>query len=216
MIVLWILLGVLFFLFLLLLCPLRAEISFQTEFSLSLRYLFLRFPLLPSKKEEKKEEKEEPEKTSKASPSGVQRLRSILKQQGASGFLRALFDFLALVKASTFRLAAGLKVLKFDLYYTVGGKEDAALAAQRYGELSAGIYSACGVLFQLKKCRKKGVCVDLNFNVPEDLVNFSARLSVRPIALLKEGIGLLAGGMPLIKMFLNKKDQPVKERKKGE
>ncbi len=217
MIILWIFLGLLLLLFLLLLCPLRATVSFQTEFSVRLQYLFWSIPLLPSKEEKEEEpDKEGKEEPAPPSLSAYQRLRGILKQKGVSGFLEALFEFLSLVKTSASRLASRFKLLEFDLYYTVGGKEDAALAAERYGKLSAGLYSACGLLFQLKKCRKKGVCIDLSFEIPEDLVNFSARFSVKPISLLREGIVLLIGGMPLIQMFREQKSQPVKERKTGE
>ena len=42
--------GVLLFLLALTLLPLRMELGFQTEFSLTLRYLFLSFRLLPGKR----------------------------------------------------------------------------------------------------------------------------------------------------------------------
>lgn len=201
MIVLWIVLGVLLFLFLLTLVPVRAEISFHQEFSLTVRYLFLSFPVLPGGKEEEPE-KREPEKEKKTEGGGLEKLKAVLKQEGFGGFLKALFEIVRMVASSSKRLISRIGLKRFDLYLCLGGAADAADAAIRYGQVSAAVYSACGALFGLMPCRKKAVTVDLDYGTEENKVDFSAKLSIRPLFVLKEGLSLLIHSVPYLRRFL--------------
>lgn len=207
MIVLYILLGILLFLFLLTLCPVRFDLGFREAFRLEVRYLFFRIPLLPVKPEEAVEEpekppEEKPKKDEDGKPGIPDRIKSALKREGPSGFLQALGDLLKLVGQTSARILRRLKLRRFDLYLCVGGAEDAAAAAIRYGQISAGVYSACGGLFTLIPCKRKGVTVDLDYNTPAFTVDFSACLSIRPIFVLK-GLVVLAlrGWKPLRRML---------------
>ncbi len=211
MLALYIILGVLLFLFLLTLIPVRLDVSFQQEFSLTLRYLFLRFPILPGKEKEPKPPKEE----KKEGESGPNKLKAILKKQGFFGFLEALFEMVKMAASSGKRLLTRIRLKKFDLYLCLGGAEDAADAAIRYGQLSGAVYSACGVLFGLTGCRKKAVTVDLDYGSPENRVDFSARLTLRPLYVLKEGISLLIKSFPILRTFLGT-GSSQKTVKKGE
>ena len=79
MLILYYFLGLLLFLLLLTLVPVQAVIRFQEGFALELRYLFLRFPIIPGDEqpledaEEKEEEKEE--EPAKEKLYGMARLR---------------------------------------------------------------------------------------------------------------------------------------------
>lgn len=192
--------GILLFLFLLTLFPLRAELGFQQEFSLTLRYLFLRFHLLPEnetepKSDEPKEEQAEAEKKLD--------LKKSLKRQGLSGFLETLFELIKVVAHSAGTLLSHLKLRNFDLYLCLGGAADAADAAIQYGQVSGAVYSACGLLFGLTGCKKKAVSVDLDYDVEENRVEFSAKLSILPLFLIKEGISLLIHGLPPARRLLS-------------
>lgn len=212
--------GILFFLFLLLWFPLRLECQFETEFSLTLRYLFFRFSLLPGNLEqaEEKEEKEKlpGEKDGSSIKALYLRLKAIVQQKGVAGFLQALLDFVLLLKASVFKILSHLKLKDFDLYYRVGGKEDAAAGALRYGQYAGAIYSLCGALFGVKRCRKKAVSVDLNFEEPEDKVYFSGRFSIKPLFLLREAFRLLKGLLPLAMLYLRAGKQQPENKKRLE
>lgn len=211
MLALYIILGVLLFLFLLTLIPVRLDVSFQQEFSLTLRYLFLRFPILPGKEKEPKPPQEE----KKEGESGLNKLKAILKKQGFFGFLEALFELVKMAASSGKRLLGRIRLKKFDLYLCLGGAEDAADAAIRYGQLSGAVYSACGMLFGLTGCRKKAVTVDLDYDSPENKVDFSARLTVRTLYVLKEGISLLIKSFPILRILLGT-GSSQKTVKKGE
>lgn len=220
MTVLWIICGVLLFLFLLTLIPLRIDTAFQQEFSLTLRYLFFRFPLLPGKdevegvKEETEEEAEKPEKKLD--------IKKILKRQGLSGFLKSLFELVQLAASASKRLISHVKLKNFDLYLCLAGAEDAAAAAIQYGQVSAGVYSACGILFGLMDCKRKAATVDLNYQLEESIVDFSARISILPLFLLREAFSLLIHGFPIVRRLLGAdkrtkhQTERVSQMRKGE
>lgn len=188
--------GVLLLLFLLLITPVRADISFSEEFSLDVKYLFITLHLLPAKEKEAKEEapKEKGEK-----PSG--KIKAILKKQGFSGFLQALYEAVTLAVSTSKKLLSRLKLKRFDLYMCLGGGDDAAQSAMLYGKVSGAVYSACGVLFGLFSCKKKAVTVDLDYNQKENLVNFSGRISILPLFVLKEALTALIRAIPILKKF---------------
>lgn len=200
--------GLLLFLFLLTLLPVRAEVAFQEEFILTLRYLFLTFRILPGKEEEpeqeeeSKKEKEQQKQEEQKKESALRKLKPILKRRGFTGFLKSLFELIKMAASSSKRLLSHFKVKSFDLYLCVGGAGDAGEAALRYGQLSGAVYSVCGFFFGLVNCPKKAVTVDLDYNVQESRVDFSAKLSVLPLFVLREGLSLLIKGLPVFKELL--------------
>lgn len=204
MIIWYILLGIFLLIFLLLLFPVGVDVAFREEFSLTLRYLFLRFPLLPGKASEEgeKPEKDEEKKEKRNGESGADKLKGMLSRHGLGGFLDSLFEAVGYLTSSTKKILSHLKLKRFDLYLCLGGEPDAAEGAIRYGQVSGAVYSACGALFALMPCRKKGVTVDLNYQSGDDLVDFSARLSVRPIHVVKEGLVLLVKELLVLKRLM--------------
>lgn len=199
MLALYIIGGVLLFLFLLMLVPLRFEVAFREEFSLVLGYAFLRIPVLPGKEKPEEPEPEPPPKGEKEGPAAADRLKRALKREGFWGFLQSLADFIGEAAKASGRMLRHLQLKKFDLYLCVGGGADAAEGAIRYGQVSAGVYSACGALFTLLPCKKKGLSVDLDYSSLEHVVDFSACLSLRPLFALKAGLAILWHALPLLK-----------------
>ncbi len=203
MAVLYILGGLLLFLFLLTLLPVRIEVAFREEFALTLGYGPLRFPIPLG------EEEEESDETSPDSPRkekrGLSQIKMALRRKGFWGFLQTLADFIGATAKATGRLIGHLKLKHFDLYLCLGGAYDAAQAAVLYGQVSAGVYGGCGVLFTLLPCRKKGVTVDLDYSAAENKVDFEGTMSVRPLFVLTAGLKILWAGVPVIKLFMRKK-----------
>lgn len=190
--------GVLLALLLLALAPVRADVAFREGFSLTVRYLFLRFPLLPGKEEEEAPPQPEEEK---AGPSPMDRLKAILRRAGFWGFLQALADFIQVLLKASGRLLSHVKLKRFDLYLCLGGAEDAAAAAVRYGQVGSGVYGACGLLFSLLPCKEKGVSVDLDYSTLENTVDFSACFSLRPLFAVTAGVRVLLGALPVLRLL---------------
>lgn len=201
-------LGALLALLLLLsLFPVKASLAFETEFALTIRYLFLRLPILPAGEEEAQtpdQPKEEPKekKEPKSGKSGADRIKAAFKREGFAGFLQALGDLIRLACEATAGILRGIRLRRFDLYLSVAGAEDAAAGALRYGQVSAGVYGACAGLFTLMPCEKKGVTVDLDYDSPENRVVFSAELSIRPFWILKEALAMLFKSLRPLKKIL--------------
>ena len=184
----------------LLLIPLRAEIGFQEEFTLKVRYAFLKFQLVPAPEKpqkEKKKKKKEPEPSGEGSSTGDQ-LKAIFQRTGVKGLVRSLTDLAKLATHSLKRLFSHLKFKAFDLYLCVGGAEDAAQAAIQYGQFSAAVYSAVGIFFSRKPCKDYGVTVDLNYDARETTAIFATKLSILPIFAVREGLSLLFRGFPIV------------------
>lgn len=214
--------GVLLFLFLLTVIPIKIDIAFSQGFSVTLRYAFLRFKLYPQKQKSTEPPSDEPEKE-KSESTSLDKLKEIVKRRGVSGFLKSLFELVKIVAGSSGRLLSHIKLRQFDLYLCLGCEDDPGAAALRYGETSGAVYSACGVLFSLFNCRKKAVSVDLNYTTPEDTVIFTARVSILPLFVMKELVSLLINGLPVLKRMLifhklptNKKERASQQRKQGE
>lgn len=201
MVVLAVIGGIVLFLFLLTMIPVRAAIGFEEDFSLDIKYLFLTFHILPGKEEEPAPKEEFPKKEGEG---GGKKLKAILKKHGFFGFLSALTDFVKLLAGASKRLLSHLHLKRFDLYLCLAGAEDAAQAAILYGQVSAGVYSACGVLFSLLPCKKKYVTVDLDYQKEAHQVSFLGELSIRPFFAIKEALAVLWGGLPFFKLFLGK------------
>ncbi len=192
-VILWAILGLLLLLLLLTLMPVGAELRFDGEFHLRIKYLFLNIPLLPGEPQEETEEpskeEEKPEKPGRPGIGG--RIKASLKREGLGGFLQTLGELISLLGQATAGILRGFNLRHFDLYLCVAGAGDAAAGAKLFGKISAGVYSACGVLFTLLPCGNKGVTVDLSYDLWESRVDFSAELSIRPFFVLMEGLKLV-------------------------
>ena len=192
-VILWAILGLLLLLLLLTLMPVGAELRFDGEFHLRIKYLFLNIPLLPGEPQEETEEpskeEEKPEKPGRPGIGG--RIKASLKREGLGGFLQTLGELISLLGQATAGILRGFNLRHFDLYLCVAGAGDAAAGAELFGKISAGVYSACGVLFTLLPCGNKGVTVDLSYDLWESRVDFSAELSIRPFFVLMEGLKLV-------------------------
>ena len=90
MIVLWILLGLIALLFLLLCIPVRFDLNYNGEATVFIRYLFLKYRVLPApepKKEKKPSEKKSEEKAKEKKPNPLlQQVKNIRKPRDLRGF----------------------------------------------------------------------------------------------------------------------------------
>ena len=189
--------SIILVLFLLLLFPVKAYLKFDDEFKIKFKYLFLSYKLDDKKIEEDEEEiKEKTE--SKGFKDFIKRV--IKKENGVSGFLNLLIDLIKKAVNSSKKIISHISIKKFDLYVCVGAN-DPAESAIRYGQVSAGIYSATAALFSIFKCRKKAVSVDMNYDSTENTVLFEAIISIPLLFLLTQGIIIVKDLLPYIKKF---------------
>ena len=94
---------------------------------------------------------------------------------------------------------------------TGGGSEDPAAAAELYGYLHAGVWTAMPVLEQLLVIPDPYIHVGIDFDAPRTAVEGELGVSIRIGTLLAVGLGT---GIPALRWFLRfRKKQPPKTEK---
>ena len=213
MIVLWILLGLIVLIFLLLCIPVRFNLNYNGEATVSMRYLFFKYRVLPApekkpkpKKEKKPSEKKSEEKAKEKKPNPLLRqVKKYKEAEGLSGLLTLAKDLLKATGTRFEKLLKHIKLKDFDLSVLVGGK-DAAEIAILYGEVCAGVYPAVSVLLGLTNCKSPHgrVSVDLDYSVKEPKVLCTASGAVRPLFVVHHGVQfILRTILPFYNKFQN-------------
>lgn len=203
---------------LLLLAPVKLEVSFRGEFTAQVNYLFLRFPLVPGKEPSPQEEALESGEEAPP-PSLLTKLRVLLRRQGLRGFLQSLQELAQAVKDASVNLLKRVHLKRLNLYICLAGKEDAASAAIQYGQICGAAYGACGILLGLLPCRNSAVSVDLDYQAEEHRIDFSAAVTIRLLFFVVEGLILLYRALPFFKKLQAAQDHMERisqTRKQGE
>lgn len=203
---------------LLLLAPVKLEVSFRGEFTAQVNYLFLRFPLVPGKEPSPQEEALESGEEAPP-PSLLTKLRVLLRRQGLRGFLQSLQELAQAVKDASANLLKRVRLKRLNLYICLAGKEDAASAAIQYGQICGAAYGACGILLGLLPCRNSAVSVDLDYQAEEHHIDFSAAVTIRLLFFVVEGLILLYRALPFFKKLQAAQDHMERisqTRKQGE
>lgn len=187
--------------FIALIIPLRADIGYSEEFTLTVKYLFLKFKLFPSENVDNKDEKSEKETGGQSAEKKTPgKLQSAIRAKGFRGFMELVSELLKLSGTTAVKLLKRLHMSHFDLYVMTGG-EDAAEAAVLYGRTCAVIYPAAELLLNAVKCRKNGVTVDLDYSVKEPYVRLESSVYILPIFAVYYGIKYLFRAIPLLQQM---------------
>ncbi len=206
MIALYIVLGIIAFIFLLLCIPVSVKAVYKDELGLTLRYAFFKFDLL--KEHDEKEEKQEDETEEKESKF---KLKDMLKNHGVKNFLDIIKELFLIATKSLFNILKHIKVKELSIDFTAAAEEpgDAALL---YGKVCGIIYPFYSLLLANCKVKKSSVNVDLNYNEESPKVGATLEISLLPIYLCAHGVALLVRVLPRVKKLVSSK----KTNKKGE
>ena len=119
MIVLWILLGLIALIFLLLCIPVRFDLNYNGETTVFIRYLFLKYRVLPAPepiKEKKPSEKKSEEKAKEKKPNPLlQQVKKYKEAEGLTGLLTLAKDLLKATGTRFGKLLKHIKLKDFDL-----------------------------------------------------------------------------------------------------
>ena len=199
MIALWIILGILLFLFLILLIKIEVLMQYSQEITLVLKILFFKIVLLsPDKpKEEKKKkepEKEKPkeEKPKEKKPEEKKKKQSYLsklkEKKGLSGLV-SLFVSIAKIAVGALKgIFSHIVLKKFDVGIALSG-DDAASTAVTYGKLCSVIYPAINVITSVMVCKDYHVTIEQVFDIDKDTEVFAdIHAYLRPIFAVNEAL----------------------------
>ena len=190
--------GIILFFVLVLSIPVHVSFSYNDKIHLSVRYLFLKFEILPlgekkkkPKKEKKpKEEKPKQEKEEKPKEKKPNKLLEMVKANGFNGMM----DVFSKLGDVLFKYGEKLlKAFKFnDIYvYSLIGTGDAASTAIQYGETCRKVYPVIGFICGHSLVRHYDIDISADFlaNSSEGKTSFDFMLNVRK--LINSTVGML-------------------------
>lgn len=206
MLFIWIL-GILAAL-LLLLCLIRVGIRFSLHggnISLDVKVGFLRFQLLPQKEKAKKNGKTK-------EMSADKKPRSLPLSKPALADIKEAVRMIAPpLKLALRRAGRGIRIHPLQVSLMLGGSEDPAAAAERYGYLHAGMWSVMPQAESLLRIPEPHLHIGLDFEASETVIEADIGVSARIGTLLSAAFTV---GIPMIRWFMHyqKKQTPKAEK----
>lgn len=188
MIVLYIILGLLFLLFLLLNIPVYFELRFKEKLCLKIKYLKFSFSVFPkeekyNKIEEKIDNKNENLKLEKKRKKKENYISKLFKQKGLLGILNILKELAALSTETTKKVFLKILIDTINLDIMVVG-EDACDTALKTGKIKSFI--SLYLLKMVKDINKNRYNVNIypGFSAEKTEIDLYARIHFKPISIL--------------------------------
>ena len=178
MIALYIIGGILLLIALLLLLPITAQIKFENDFFLKIKFLGLTVYEFQNEKEEKAEKEKPKEKSEEAKPKEKEQgvFEKLKAKHGFKGAIREIFDFAGKVITEVKPQLLKIKFRKFKLDLIVVGS-DAAMTALEYGAVCSIVYPVLSFIDQNLNVKLKQINVSAGFKHIESQfsVSFNAK-----------------------------------------
>lgn len=190
-----------------LLCWTRVGVhaAFGDALTLDVKIGLFQFQVLPVKqkrtKKSKKEEKQTAEKPEKKKPA--------FPKPTLADIQDAVRTLAPPLKRALGRIGRDIRIDPLRLSLTVGGGEDPAAAAQLYGYLHAGVWTAMPVLEKLMDIPEPAIHIGVDFTAEATAVEGEAGLTARVGTLLAAALGV---GVPALRWFLRyrkKQEKPA-------
>lgn len=190
-----------------LLCWTRVGVhaAFGDALALDVKIGLFQFQVLPVKqkrtKKPKKEKKQTAEKLEKKKPA--------FPKPTLADIQDAVRTLAPPLKRALDRIGRGIRIDPLRLSLTVGGGEDPAAAAQLYGYLHAGVWTAMPVLEKLMDIPDPSIHIGVDFTAEATAVEGEAGLTARVGTLLAAALGV---GVPALRWFLRyrkKQEKPA-------
>lgn len=174
------------------------SLTYNEEFKVDVKWLFIKKKILPKPEEEagkekpqkekkKKEEKPKKQKEEKTAASQAENkpkedniLVKFYKNQGFSGVMQLLNDTVSAIRGMFGSVFKHLVFHELKLYLTVGAG-DSAETAILYGKTCSYVFPAMGLI--TSTCKVKDYCCDIqpNFMAKDKTAVFKTVISIRPI-----------------------------------
>lgn len=174
-----------------------------------LRVAWLRIRLYPQPPEKAEKEK----KTEKKRGKPAEKKPKAAKRRPALSFTRtdvwdAVRTLWPPLKRALERTQRGIRISPLNLTVTLGGAEDPAEAAVRYGKVQAAVWTGMPVLETLVEVRDPYVGIRIDFDAPETRAEGTLGVSARIGTLLGAALGV---GIPALRWLSQKKKRAKAE-----
>ena len=162
----------------------------------------VRLPLVPKKEGKTGKEKPKKEKQKKEKPAKEKATkdRQPLPKPGKEDIREALQLLLPALKRALRKLGRGIRIDPLRVSLTLGGKNDPADAAEKFGYLQAAIWSGMPQLERWMHIPDPRIHTDVNFDAEKSEVSGEAAVTLRLGTLFATGFALL---IPAVKWFLH-------------
>lgn len=208
---LYTLLGIILFIIVLFLIPVRVTAHYDGTFEMYVQYLFLKIKLFPKEEKEKKPKKEKktkekPEKkdkkckSEKSKEKGDNIFLNFYNNQGFEGVLQLIADALNAVGGMFGGIFKHFVFRELYLEMKVSGS-DAAETAIKYGKISSAVFPAMGHLCSKARVRKYNIDISPDFLAVKDEAMFHFQFGLSPIFVTNS---VIAAGFKLFKNVLLK------------
>lgn len=189
-----IILGIIAFFIVLLSVKVVVTVHYEDEVELSLRWLFLKFNILPSKeKDEKKKKKEKkPKEEPKEEDEKIKEPKKkkndnmfvrFYRNRSVEGVIQLLKDAAKAVGGLFKRIGRAFLFEELFIALTVG-KGDSAETAIKYGETCSAAFPAMGLIVSTMRVKKYSLDINPDFIYGKNNAKLHTKISFRPIRLI--------------------------------
>lgn len=196
---LYIILGIIAFIFILLMCPISFYLDYaENEFKFNVYYLFFKFNVIPSKEKEKTAPKKKKQSGKKGSEEKSESsIRKLVNQKGISGLLELLKILLKTVSDAAVSTKKHLIIYRLDVDVIVAG-DDAADTAMKYGYVCSAVYPIISFVdSNIKKC-KHSENITADFDGKDIRIHCVIRARIKALFLLKTALNTVLKGFKAI------------------
>ena len=207
-----ILLGIIAFIVIAVSVPVHISISYSDKIYLTVRYLFVKFKVLPlgekkpKKQKEKKPKEEKPKKEKPPKENKPNPILGMVKANGYDGMMEIIRNLGHIFALYGGKLLKSVKFNEIDIYVVVG-KGDAAQTAIEYGKACRQIYPIVGFLCNNNVVAKHDISVEYDFLANKTQGEFYIDFHFVLRKIINSSIGLVCRLIPkvLLKFFIGAK-----------
>ena len=192
---LYIILAIIALIVILLSVKISVTVHYEDDVAVSVKWLFLKFNILPKddskpKKEKKKKQKEEkPKEESEVIPEPKKKKKKdnmfvrFYRNRGVEGVVQLLKDAAKAVGGMFKRIGRAFLFEELIISLTVGAG-DSAETAIKYGKTCSAAFPAMGLIVSTMRVKKYNIEINPDFIYGKNSARLHTQVSVRPIRLI--------------------------------
>ena len=191
---LFIILGIIAFFIILLSIKFTVTVHYEDDVAVSLKWLFLKFNILPKHekeekpKKEKKKKEENPKKESEVVPEPKKKKQDNMfvrfyRNRGVEGVVQLLKDTAKAIGGMFKRIGRAFLFEELIISLTVGAG-DSAETAIKYGKTCSAAFPAMGLIVSTMRVKKYNIEINPDFINGKNVARLHTQVSVRPIKLI--------------------------------
>lgn len=193
---LYIILGIIAFFVILLSVKVAVTVHYEDDVAVSVKWLFLKFNILPKaekedkpeKKKKKKKKEEKPKEESEVIPEPKKKKKDNMfvrfyRNRGVEGVVQLLKDAANAVGGMFKRIGRAFLFEELIISLTVGAG-DSAETAIKYGKTCSVAFPAMGLIVDTMRVKKYNIEINPDFIYGKNVAKLHTQISVRPIRLI--------------------------------